>query len=294
MKRLILILIYFCIQGAYGQSLKETADMHFGASEWKEAVRDYMKFLKEDNSDSSALYNLGYCMEVTGKYDEAIRYFQEAAKNGFPGNYVNFSLAKSYALKGDREGSLAVLELAAEKGLKAYIQLKNDTAFKNIRSDARFGRILEKVKLNVYPCLSRPENRQLDFWVGEWDVYANGRKVGESSITMANGGCAIHESYTTPGNYTGQSINFYNPLDHKWHQYWVASTGGVITFDESDQDDGMLQFTGTAIAPDGKVSLNRMTFSENGDGTVRQLIEVSNDNGKTWSTGFDGLYKARR
>ena len=196
-------------------------------------------------------------------------------------------------MKGDLQKCLTTLQTAAVKGLKFYSPLKNDSAFSEVRKMDGFKEILEKVKTNAFPCWSKPENRQLDFWVGRWDVYSNGRKVGESTITLANGGCAIHESYTTPGIFTGQSINFYNPLDRKWHQYWVSSVGGVINFDETDQGNGMLQFTGQAVAPNGDVSLNRMTFSSNDDGTVRQFIEVSTDEGKTWTTGFDGLYKPR-
>ncbi len=280
--------------GAFGQTIKESADNHFQAGEWRQAAGYYLEYLKSNASDSSAWYNLGYCSEQAGNYDEAIGYFKKAEVHGFPAVYTQYGIAKTYALKGDNDQCMSTLKAAADSGYNFYVPVKNDSAFIKVRMTESFKKILNELKLKAFPCLSRPENRQLDFWVGQWDVYFNDRKVGESSITLAQGGCAIHESYTTSGNFSGQSINFYNPHDKKWHQYWVSSTGGVITFDESDQGEGMLQFTGTATAPNGKVSLNRMTFSRNGDGTVRQLIENSNDNGKIWSTGFDGLYKPRK
>ena len=36
---------------------------------------------------------------------------------------------------------------------------------------------------------------------------------------------------------------------------------------------------------------NRITWTPNSDGTVRQLWEVSKDQGESWQTEFDGLYK---
>jgi len=37
------------------------------------------------------------------------------------------------------------------------------------------------------PCESIPQYKQFDFWIGEWDVTAEGRKVGDSSIQRFSG-----------------------------------------------------------------------------------------------------------
>ncbi|MBV6646913.1 MAG: hypothetical protein KI790_15760, partial [Cyclobacteriaceae bacterium] len=119
-------------------------------------------------------------------------------------------------------------------------------------------------------------------------------KIGENSITMANGGCAIHESYTTPRGYTGQSINYYDIIDKKWHQHWVGSSGDMTNYLESDREDKMLQFVGKIMLANGNIILNRMTFTYSPDEmTVRQLIESSRDDGETWFPSFDGLYKKK-
>ena len=46
---------------------------------------------------------------------------------------------------------------------------------------------------------------------------------------------------------------------------------------------------GTSVTPRG-TSLNRITWTPNQDGTVRQHWENSRDEGATWQTVFDGLY----
>ena len=56
------------------------------------------------------------------------------------------------------------------------------------------------------PC-SAPEYRQLDFWIGEWDVLnPKGDTVGRSRIERIEGGCAILENYLTAQGYLGKSI----------------------------------------------------------------------------------------
>ncbi len=145
---------------------------------------------------------------------------------------------------------------------------------------------------NPYPCENDPKYRHFDFWLGEWDVFVNGNKVGDNSITKAVGGCAIHESYTTQQGYAGQSINFYDPIDKKWHQHWVGSGQDVYNYLEVDKSEGMLQFESPFWNPqNGQVSISRLTFTLNEDGSVRQLFQTSTDEGKTWTAGFDGLYK---
>ena len=41
----------------------------------------------------------------------------------------------------------------------------------------------------------------------------------------------------------------------------------------------------------GEPYRNRITWTPNADGTVRQHWEMTKDEGKTWATLFDGLYK---
>jgi hypothetical protein len=51
--------------------------------------------------------------------------------------------------------------------------------------------------------------------------------------------------------------------------------------------------TGPSSAPH-QADLNRVTWTPNADGSVRQFWELSKDGGKTWSVVFDGRYAKRR
>lgn len=275
------------------QTLKEAAQQSFSNQDWKAAAKNYQKYLKTNDADSSAWYNLAISKARLQEYDQAIEYLKEAKERNFPSQFVYFGICKANAQKKDELGLISAMEDGAANGLATYALLKSDEAFAPYQESELFQEALKRVELNAYPCLSGENYRHFDFWLGEWDVYANGAKVGVNSITRATGGCAIHESYTTARNYAGQSINFYDPIDKKWHQHWVGSSGDTYNYLETKRGPGMLQFESKAMGPQGNISLSRLTFTLNEDGTVRQLFESSTDEGKTWTAAFDGLYKKR-
>lgn len=290
MKNVLLLTLVIFTMNAGAQTLMESATRKFNNGDWAEAAKDYKKVIKKNDADSSIWYNYGVSLRNVGKYDEALESFLKARSLNFSFNFVEFSIAKTHALMDNREQVLAALEKAADGGLLTFTLLQTDTAFADYQQDSRFQDILGKIETNAYPCLTNPINRHFDFWIGEWDVFVNGNKVGHNSITRAKGGCAIHENYTTAGNYAGQSINFFSPVDELWHQHWVGSAGDVYNYVETKRDEGLLQFVSEFKNQQGAITLSRLTFTLNDDGTVRQLFENSSDDGKTWTPGFDGLY----
>ena len=148
----------------------------------------------------------------------------------------------------------------------------------------------EEAKPDPYPCLKNEEARRFDFWIGTWDVYQGDKKVGESRITMAKGGCAIHESYATAGAYAGQSMNYYDPIDACWKQNWVGSSGDVTTYEEL-KGEGDMGFIARHMNRQGKIIQRRMVFFYQKEAdAVRQLIEDFDEKSASWKVVFDGKY----
>lgn len=60
-----------------------------------------------------------------------------------------------------------------------------------------------------YPCLHNPHNREFDYWIVSWDVYATGTTtlVGHSLVQKESGGCILLENRTALKNNDGKSIN---------------------------------------------------------------------------------------
>ena len=135
------------------------------------------------------------------------------------------------------------------------------------------------------PCAAA-EYRQFDFWIGEWDVVGvKGKQAGQSRIELHGGGCFLLENWTRSGNVVGKSLNMYDASDKRWHQSWYDSSGSKL-----DLIGGLLDGKMVMASGDGT---QRITWTPNADGTVRQHWESSKDQGKTWTTAFDGKYIKR-
>lgn len=145
------------------------------------------------------------------------------------------------------------------------------------------------------PCTCCSENhRAFDFWVGTWSVTdPDGNVVGQNTIKKVEGGCAIREKWTSSnGNTTGTSINFYNRESAQWEQLWVDNTGGHLKLKGNRAGNQMVLSSEGKKNLEGRTVVNRITWTLNDDGTVRQLWEVMED-GKVTRTVFDGLYRQK-
>lgn len=138
-----------------------------------------------------------------------------------------------------------------------------------------------------------PEARQFDFWVGEWEVTNPAGKVaGVNRIEIIAGGAGLLEQWSGASGYTGRSLNAWNPAKKEWQQYWVGSDGGVLELNGGLVDGRMVLSADREV--EGKRRIDRITWTPNADGTVRQLWGQSSDDGKTWTTAFDGLYRRKQ
>ena len=137
-----------------------------------------------------------------------------------------------------------------------------------------------------------PEARQFDFWVGEWEVTGpKGKVVGQSRIELILHDRVIQEHWTGAGGFAGSSLNVYDASAKTWRQFWTDQTGGVLQLTGGIVDGSMvLESTTTA---DGTTTIDRITWTPNADGTVRQHWEKSTDDRATWTTAFDGLYRRK-
>ena len=142
------------------------------------------------------------------------------------------------------------------------------------------------------PSCATKEYRQFDFWLGRWTVSAGGKHAGDSHIEAILGGCVLLENWTGASGSTGKSFNLYNGQTGQWEQFWVDNQGTRL-FLRGGLADGHMVLSGQQDVPDaktGKIQRERITWTPNADGSVRQLWETSVDDGATWTVSFDGLY----
>jgi hypothetical protein len=137
-----------------------------------------------------------------------------------------------------------------------------------------------------------PSYRQFDFWLGQWQVHTpDGKLAGTNGITREYDGCVLHERYTTPRGYSGESLNMYDAARKMWHQTWVDNEGTLLLL-EGRLIDGRMRMEGQITEGNGKITRHRITWTPNSDGSIRQLWESTDSKGQ-WITAFDGRYTKR-
>ncbi|WP_411031370.1 hypothetical protein [Spongiimicrobium sp. 3-5] len=143
------------------------------------------------------------------------------------------------------------------------------------------------------PCACCTDNhREFDFWVGTWEVTApDGTLAGKNTIEIIQDGCVLKENWTSAtGKSTGVSTNFFNSQTEQWEQLWLDNSGSYLKLQGSRAGNQMMLSSETFTHTDGKQYTNRITWTANEDGTVRQMWEVLQE-GEVVSVAFDGLYK---
>jgi hypothetical protein len=141
------------------------------------------------------------------------------------------------------------------------------------------------------PCVA-PEFRQFDFWLGDWAVTdPNGKPVGHNRIDVILDGCVLQENWTGGSGFRGHSFNIYDRSRGVWHQTWVDSSGALLLLEGGLRGGAMvLEGTRHSLKHSAPV-LERITWTPNDDGSVRQHWQSSLDAGQTWATVFDGIYR---
>ena len=137
------------------------------------------------------------------------------------------------------------------------------------------------------------ETGQFDFWLGEWDVTTPGGKpAGSSRVEKVGAGWGLLESWTGAGGASGKSLNTWQPAKRQWQQFWVGN-GGALELAGGLNARGEMVLTGASPAAAGGKVIERITWTPQTDGTVRQLWEQSTDDGVTWTIAFDGHYRRK-
>jgi hypothetical protein len=143
------------------------------------------------------------------------------------------------------------------------------------------------------PCESA-QNRQFDFWLGQWEVTnPAGQLAGRSRIEAILDGCVLLENWDSPSGVSGKSFNIFNAATGHWEQFWVDNSGSRLHL-SGGMHEGNMVLQGVqdkAGASTGVAQRERITWTPNADGSVRQHWETSSDDGKSWKTSFDGLYR---
>ena len=148
------------------------------------------------------------------------------------------------------------------------------------------------------PCAAA-EQKQFDFWVGNWDATWPGAKAGEvghgtNNITRVLDGCVVEENFSAcdSGHLRGHSVSIFVTSAGKWKQTWVDNEGGYLDF-TGEWKDGQMILSREATGPNGAKSLQRMVYKNISANEFDWSWEASTDGGKTWTVQWPIHYKRK-
>ncbi|MDH3493715.1 MAG: tetratricopeptide repeat protein [Acidobacteriota bacterium] len=258
---------------------------------YDEAETGLARFLKDNPQNARAFYLLASARHGKGDYKGAAEALKKnlAINQNWPAMY---NLASAYARLGDKGAAFEWLKKALTNGAAFSVSIETDEDLSGLRDDPAFKEMLSIVDKQRNPCKYSEKAHEFDFWLGDWDVFVNGRKIGENLIERGVNGCTLIENWKNTGGGTGKSLNVYDASVDKWKQFYVGSQGGVFLF-EGGREGNMMKFTAETVNAAGAKTLHKFEFTDLPDKTVRQKWDTSTDGGKTYTTVWDSIYKRK-
>jgi len=146
-------------------------------------------------------------------------------------------------------------------------------------------------RTDAAPCAANSENRQLDYWLGNWKIGAAGSSGNaHSTVSLSLDKCLVVENWDGGRGHYGQNIFGYSADDKSWYGMFADNEGRVHVFTSGKVSSGSAEFEGTSRGPNGESLLNRVKVIRVGPNKVEQTWEKSSDNGVTWNVVFRGEY----
>ena len=150
----------------------------------------------------------------------------------------------------------------------------------------------------VVPC-AIPFYRELDFTVGEWQVYhkSSGKLAGYDRIGRTLRGCAIQQVWTSlddhfssnyvPFRMSGRSLTAFNGT--QWVQFWVDSHAGVQVLKGGPEKDKFV-LRGNGVAGRYEYMLSWARQDDDTLLNIHQRRELSQGEQGQWQTLYEWVY----
>jgi len=273
-----------------------SADRLYTARDWPAAAAAYEAITKATPANARAWFQWGAALHEAGDFSRAAAAHLQAAARGFsPSALANFRAVRALTRAGNLNGAFATLDAMLTAGFANTQALETHADLAALRADPRFAEGQRRVRANADPCNSTPGYRQMDFWVGTWEVQTTGTPKGtpgaaKNVIEKVLNGCALWENWEPPpaiGH--GKGLHVFNFTLEKWEQHWVTASGSVVNF-YGEFKDGKMRYTTEPTLPNGTKATRVTTIYPIDKDTVRQHGDQTTDGGKTWTPVFDLTY----
>src|SRR5437660_9082640 len=141
-------------------------------------------------------------------------------------------------------------------------------------------------KSQPQPC-SAPEQKQMDFWLGDWELTWPGNSTGDAghgtnSIKRILDGCIVEENFSggESMHLRRRSVSIFRARPGRWKQTWVDNEGGYLDF-SGEFKAGQMVLAREDVRLDGCKVQQRMVFKHRGRNEFEWRWERSVERGNT-------------
>src|SRR6267143_4799262 len=168
----------------------------YEAKDWAKSAKLYGDLSQSPQAPPGVWLRLGASLRELGKYADALSAFEKANAAG-AALFGEYGEAAVYTAMKQPEKALEHLEKAVQQGYAQPEVLGTDPSLAALRNDPRFAKAVEQAKKNQRPCAYSAENRQFDFWLGEWAVTTTQGAIpaGDSKIELILEDCVVQENW---------------------------------------------------------------------------------------------------
>ena len=297
LSRFMLVMVFAAVVHGQGPNTNvpamDEANQLYSAKNWSAAAPAFEAITRAEPGNALAWLRLGVSRHKLGQYAPAVEAYKHVESDPQIGPSALYREAASLARLNRNHEAIASLDKAVDAGLAQPGMFQQDADLASLRDDPGFKAVMEKADTMAHPCVHRPEYRQFDFWIGEWDVVTTQghNPAGTSSIQPIIDHCVLLENWTGGGGGTGKSFNHYDTS--KNIQDWVDSQSNSIHF-EGKLEDGVMSYYADSSRPDGTPIRRHLQFFKLDADHVRQFSQQSSDGGKSWTTEYDFTYNRKK
>jgi hypothetical protein len=266
------------------------AEALFQAGLWEKSIVANEAVVQAEPGNGRAWFRLGLSQVHLKHYGAAAVAFDRAEAAGYKSSpYLHYGRATIAASRHQADQALAELDQAVTAGFADQALLASDENLKALAGDPRFQHLQLRIER---PCEADPAYHKMDFWLGHWVAFAEGKKDGTDFIEKTLNGCALLENWDDVDGHQGKSLFYYNPVTGKRKQVWVTDAGPLKEKIEVEAPEkGSVRFQGEIAMRDGTTIFDRTTLTPLPGDRVHQVIEQSRDGGKTWEVAYDATYE---
>lgn len=269
----------------------QEAQALLNAGDVEAAIAAYTKIRAAQPNNGNAVFMLGYSLHMAGRLDEAHDIHIEATNFPAFAPIAHYNHACVHALRNEKGQAFFALGQAREAGFDNLEQLETDSDMDNLRTDARFQRLL----LDLQPAgtfdgtpltdlANLPGARRFDFYLGEWDLYVGDGEEPVAVVTAERAfdgnGIAQEVRMNENGAVTSRSTYLYNSEAAQWKMVWLGVGGAHATFNGGlGGKSGMVL---TQSGGEGMEGLRQIHFSAiSADGFAYEVLE--SEDGTEWT-----------